>query len=409
MNLSKYANDSVRLNNSSYLKKAPILFLIFISLSSFLPVNDKVKANGQLVPVGSTFELSAIESGHVKKILVEDFSEVSKGQQLLILNPLEDSARLPELEFKINELKKSKDRVLDLARTGGEELSSKLAELENSEDIITVTRLADFNNLLKSAQTRKLIASNKVKETATAIQFKKTQIENAKNIYESNLRLSEKGLVSKIELAKSKQEYDNALAGYENSLILLSAAKESELEASIQIDKAVSGFNKAATDELVRIESDLSDLTQQAVRLQSVNGASTLIAPVEGRVKFLTNLSEGGLHQGGAKLMEVVPKEAPLVAEVNIPVQLRSDLDLGQKASVRIQSNSIKKRLAFEGVLDSISPNITIAESGDRFYLAKVTLVNADPDKILPGLSIDVVINTSSRFLISKIVRPLGS
>ena len=140
-----------------------------------------------------------------------------------------------------------------------------------------------------------------------------------------------------------------------------------------------------------------------------------VLAPVSGRIVGLEVHSPGGVISPGQKLMDIVPEDSPLVAEVHIPVHEIADVHVGREAQAQLD--------AFDRSTTPLIPAKVISIAADRqeeqtsmgmvpYYLCYVQLFpeSAETSReiyISPGMPVTIFITTRKQTVLSYILEPL--
>ena len=135
-------------------------------------------------------------------------------------------------------------------------------------------------------------------------------------------------------------------------------------------------------------------------------------APATGAVVGLSVFTEGGVVQPGARLMDVVPSDNPLVVDARLQVTDINDVAPGRAADVRLVSVNRNERPQLRGEITMVSADRSVDErSGQAYYPIKVRL-NAEDVKrarleLRSGMAAEVVVTTQARTLIQYLAGPL--
>lgn len=232
-------------------------------------------------------------SGPVVKLLIKDNQEVKKGDLLAEIDPNDYIVALEQKEAKLLEAK---------------------AQLTASHQNI---------------EENQTISSKTVKDISSI----KSQLDNAKSIYDRDLKLSKEGIVSKEELNNSKTTYDSLHANY-------LAEQEKKRAADIAVKQAIA--NRAEIEALIkRLESEIDEA--------KLNLSYTKIyAPQDGKISART-VEEGNYVQVAQPLMSIVSDEVWVVANYK-ETQLEQVRE-GQEVTIKVDTYP-KKR--FKGKVDSL-------------------------------------------------------
>jgi len=148
---------------------------------------------------------------------------------------------------------------------------------------------------------------------------------------------------------------------------------------------------------------DTEDLLQRSV----------IRAGIDGTVVNLAVHTAGGVISPREPLMEIVPRDDPLVIEARIDPL---DIDVvhnGQAAKIRMVPFNRRSTMPIDGTVFSISADrMTDEFSGMPYYLARIA-VDGDPSEALgggalyPGMPAEVRILTGERTLLGMLFDPL--
>ena len=232
-------------------------------------------------------------SGPVIKLLIKDNQEVKKGDLLLEIDPNDYIVALEQKEARLAEAR-----------------AQLSASHKNIKENISI--------------------SGKAEKDISGV---KTRLDNAKTIYDRDLKLSKEGIVSKEELDNSRTAYNTLKANYlaeqdkkraADMAVESSIAKRAEMEAQIK-----------------RLESEIDEA--------KLNLSYTKIyAPQDGKISART-VEEGNYVQIAQPLMQIISDEVWIVA--NYKETQLEQVKAGQEVIIKVDTYP-KKR--FKGRVDSL-------------------------------------------------------
>ena len=227
-------------------------------------------------------------------------------------------------------------------------------------------------------------------------------------------------LVEKKYLEKSQVlELERQLATHRGShgkLRQTIAATEQE-KSGLQLQKEglTIGIIEQAAKEMNDLDSKILQTREQLRPLRDTQERLEVVAPVSGRIVGLEVHSPGGVISPGQKLMDIVPEDSPLVAEVHIPVHEIADVHVGREAQAQLD--------AFDRSTTPLIPAKVISIAADRqeeqtsmgmvpYYLCYVQLFpeSADTSReiyLSPGMPVTIFITTRKQTVLSYILEPL--
>ncbi len=159
--------------------------------------------------------------------------------------------------------------------------------------------------------------------------------------------------------------------------------------------------------------AELREVNQSLPKLQDRLDRLALAAPVAGVVKNLQVATIGAVLAPGQPVMEIVPIDDEMVAEVRIRPEDIGHLARGQKASVRLSSYDFARFGSLEGRLQSLSASTFESARGEPYYKGVVKLAQShlgpEPGAmpVLPGMTLEATINTGRRSLLEYLLAPL--
>lgn len=231
---------------------------------------------------------------------------------------------------------------------------------------------------------------------------------------------AKRSLVAKKYLERSQVlELERRLAthrGNHGKLRRTIAATEQE-KSGLQLQKEglTIGIIEQAAKEMNELDSKILQTREQLRPLEDTQDRLEVVAPVSGRIVGLAVHSPGGVISPGQKLMDIVPDNAPLVAEVHIPVNEIANVHIGQDAQAQLD--------AFRRSTTPLIPARVLHIAADRqeeqtsvgpvpYYLCHVRIFPEDVESseriyLSPGMPVTIFITTRKQTILSYIMEPL--
>jgi HlyD family secretion protein len=204
------------------------------------------------------------------------------------------------------------------------------------------------------------------------------------------------------------------LAGERGQLvasIAQSGGKIAEIELQImQIDQ---DMRTEVGRELGDIRARTSELVEKKVAALDQLQRIDIRAPQDGVVHQLSVHTVGGVITSGEQVMLIVPEADTLTIEVRVQPQDVDQLSVGQRAVIRLSAFNQQTTPELNGTVGRVSADVTEdTKTGTRFYTVRVAVPESELArlgslKLIPGMPAEVFIQTSSRTVISFLIRPL--
>lgn len=197
-----------------------------------------------------------------------------------------------------------------------------------------------------------------------------------------------------------------------------SMAKEGYIPQNqvLSLEQNVSSLKGSiANDEvnLTNLKRLRSEETQKvAVRDQDVRWTE-IRAPVAGTIVNLQVFTKGGYITPGSKLLEISPKNAGLIAEAELPVNLIDKVREGMPVRMLFSAFNQNKTPQIPGVLTLVgNDRMTNPDTRKPFY--KIQAIATDEGRqmlgdleIQPGMPVDVFVKTGERTFVSYMLKPI--
>lgn len=168
------------------------------------------------------------------------------------------------------------------------------------------------------------------------------------------------------------------------------------------------------------VETQLADVSREVLsdneKLRAVTddlARTEIKAPAAGQVVGLVAQTVGGVVQPGQKLMDIVPKDAPLLLEAHVAPHLIDRVHTDLPVDVRFSSFAHSPQLVVGGKVVSISADLlTEPQTNVSYYLARVQvtpdgLKHLGKRQLQPGMPVEVIFKTGERSMLTYLLHPL--
>lgn len=164
---------------------------------------------------------------------------------------------------------------------------------------------------------------------------------------------------------------------------------------------------------LLRQRNQLSELEKKLPAFQFDLDNATIKSPVDGQIINLTVFTKGQVVQAGAKLMEVVPDDRPLIVEARVPVVLIDKVHLGLPVQMIFSALNQRTTPRIPGQVTMISSDRTADErTGEPYYKMQAQVTQAGmkllkENTVRAGMPVEVFVVTGERSLMNYLLRPI--
>lgn len=402
-----------------------LFVLVFFVWGGFAPLQSGALASGQIAPEGARRTVQHLEGGIIEDLLVSNGSDVTAGDPLVILRPVQARANVDLLEGRHLLLSAQLTRLR--AEQAGlatldfpEDLTARATGVPGSADVLEGERLLFQRRSALFAENTAVLEERigQLEEKIAGYEAQMQAQARRRDLLDSEIADTEtlvaQGLAPRPRLLALQREQ---AAIDEQSAGLTAAIAESRREIGetrIQLQALQAERLERLAEEASLIQAELMDLTQQLEAGRDILSRTIVTAPVSGRVTNLNYRTLGGVIQAGAPILDIVPEDEPLVIEARLSLVDVDSVHPGQLAQVHLPALPQRGLPTIEGeVIDVSADAITDEATGASFYRVRVrvpleTLARYQLDgELTPGMPAEVVVVTGERTLLDYITQPI--
>ena len=361
--------------------------LCAILWAAFFELDEVSVANGKVIPANRGQVIQVLETGILRDLRVKEGQVVKKGEVLL---QLDDTRAGPVYR---EALEKWRSLSAQAARLRAEAYGVPLdfpAEVLKDKNLVEREKQAYIAR--KQALDDQLVA------------LEKTRVALGREI-RLTAPLVKQGVVSEVELLRLQRQ-DSGLEG--------------------QIAELKTRYLTNANNELVRVDSDLNQVSEMLTAHREALGRTTIVSPSDGVIKDISVATIGAVISSGQVIMEIVPVDDELLVEAFVPPTEVAHIKVGMPARVKLTAFDSRRYGELDGEVRLISPDIMIedAKGGNRmdatpvtfapgYYKLLVAITNAGVERKgmklepKPGMTATVDILTGQKTVLEYIFQPL--
>jgi len=393
------------------------------SWAAFSRLSGAVIAPGQIVVESNVKKVQHANGGIVGELFVREGAKVEAGQVLLRLDETVARASLGIIQSQIDELT-AREARLDAERNDFSELAFPDQLTSRRQEPTVATALADEEKLFHSRRTARLGQHKQLKERIAQIQDEIRGLTAQLEGTDKEIKFIGEELRGVADLFKKKlitidrymalQRADAKLTGQRGQLVADTArarGKITEIETQIlQIDR---DFHAATLKELREVQGKIAELKERRTAAQDQLQRLDVRAPQAGYVHQLAVHTVGGVIGAGDTIMLIVPGTDKLVAEARVTPHDIDQVKLGAKIIARVMAGNQRTMQDVSGTLIRISADLTQnPETKAAYYVVRAVLSDQDLArldglKLVPGMPIELFIQTQDRTPLQFLLKPL--
>lgn len=399
------------------------VFVAILALwATLAPLSGAAIAPGTLQVEGRRQTVQHPYGGVIAHLAVADGDQVVKGQMLLTLSDAEPRARLDVLLAERDSLLAQESRLV-AERDGVETPTFAALDARRGEDRVAqaiANELAILGARRRQHHTAADIFRQKAAQVGELRRGLQAQIEG---LTRQRGLVDEEAAGARTLLASGYTPRTRVL-GLERDLARIDAeigARQAELtraqeavgETELEIARLERAMVAEVTEQLRQTQSQLAELAPKILVARDTLARTEITAPATGTVVSATVFTEGGVVQAGAKLLDIVPADNPLMVDARLPIGDVSEVSRGQVADVRLVSVNRSERPHIRGEVVLISADRSVDErSGTAYYPIRVRM---NPDdvrnarmELKSGMAAEIVVTTRPRSLVDYLIGPLA-
>lgn len=386
-------------------------------------LSGAVIAPGSIVVESNTKKVQHPTGGVVGQILAKDGDLVGEGQLLLRLDETITRATLGIVRAQLDELSIREARLL-AERDGQSEVLLPAALAARREAPEIVAALANEASLFRSraearsgqksqlreriTQVREEIGGLAAQRTAKEqeIQFIAEELAGVRDLYAKNLISIQRLMALQRDEVKLKGEH-----GHFTAEIARASGKIGELE--LQIIQLEQDFRTEILRDLRDAHAKLAELRERLVAAEDQLKRVDIRSPYTGIVHQLSAHTVGGVVAAGETIMLIVSPQDSLVVEARVAPQDIDQVSVGSSSVARIMAGNQRVIPDIFARITRVSADLSRETStNSAYYVVRAALDDESISrlqeiKLLPGMPVELFIQTQTRTPLAYLLRPL--
>jgi HlyD family secretion protein len=386
-------------------------------------LSGAVIGSGFLVVDSNVKKVQHPTGGVVGELRVRDGDRVKEGAIVVRLDETVTRANLAIVSKSLDEFAVRQAR-LEAERDGAdaiefpEALTARSTEAELGRVVDGERKLFEFRKTARQGQKAQL--KERIAQLGEEIQglsgqagAKKREIELINRELDGVRDLWQKNLIPLSRLTALEREAVR-LDGERNQLIASAAqAKGKTTETELQIIQIEQDLRSEVSKELREIQGKTAESVERKIAAEDQLKRIDIRAPQDGVVHQLAVHTVGGVISASEPLMLIVPENDALTVEAKVAPQDIDQLHVGQKAALHFSTFNQRTTPEINGVVSRVSADTTQdAKTAAIYYLVRVSMsaeevARLGSVKLVPGMPVEVFIQTDQRTVLSYFVKPL--
>lgn len=376
-------------------------------------LSGAIIAQGQVAISQQVKTIQHRDGGIIADIPVRNGTAVRKGDVLLRLDETETRVELSIVQGQLQQLLAMRSRLV-AERDDAMNIVFPTGPLSEAM-VHSETKLFEENRAALLNQKEQLrLQILQLEEQTKALDAQARANTHEHTIVQKELekteRLLSQGLIQ-ISHQRDLQRQLARLEGTRGELAARAAEAGNEIsEIRIKLLSLDQTRRKEAQTEIVNIEAKVAELTEREVAARDRLARTDVRAPVDGLVYDLQVHTIGGIIGSGTTVMSIVPAGEEMNVEIRIAPTDIDRIMPGQETRMRFTAFNQRTTPEFHGKVQIVAAGTsTDRATGQPYYLATVEpddLLQLGDRKLIPGMPVEVYVQTEERSAISYLTKP---
>lgn len=404
---------------------AGVFVVGFLGWAALAPLDSAIVAQGMLVVETHRKTIQHLEGGIVRTIYVKEGQRVAAGQALVQLDDTESKASLDLVHGEADALAAQQAR-LEAERDNADKIDFPKELLARKDDPKVAEALrgeqSTFDTHRATLAKQQQIYNQRISENkriVAGLENQQTSVEQQSGLIQqesdSVQQLYNKGLSTLPRLLQLKRQAADLTGQHGQVTEKIAQVNLDSGEDELQI---VNLRNQFMND----VVKDLRDVqTKRFQAMDRLNAAKDIVArlrittPVAGKVVNLAVHSKGAVIRPGDPVMEIVPGEDQLDVEAHVRPEDADNVHIGMSAKVNLGAYNQRRLPMITGTVKNVSADRLVDQHSNQAYFSVMVAVDRSqlkdyPDvKLIPGMPVDVSLDTGSRTALEYFIEPITS
>jgi protease secretion system membrane fusion protein len=399
-------------------------FGLFLLWAAWAPLEEGVPAQATVGVESRRTSIQHLSGGVVKAVHVRNGDEVAVGDVLVELDDSQERAMHEAVRQNYLAQRALESRLLaELSNTASIGFHRDLLESRDpqaAQHMAVQTQLFAARRAAHAAQVQgveQTIAGiqSQIAGTTQMLVSRREQLALVKRQLDSVSRLADEGFAPRNQALQLEQMHADMTATIANleteSLRLQRAVAEGRLRvAALQQE-----FVKDMSSQMAEVQREVLANQERLVAVELELSRMRIAAPAAGQVIGLAVPNPGGVVERGRTLMDILPRDVPLVLDVKIPPHVIDTVAVGNEVEVRFSAFAATPHLVVLGRLTTLSGDVVTEQTpmGPQSYYAARAELTPDGMRALagrevqPGMTAEVLIRTGERSMLDYLLGPL--
>ena len=396
----------------------------FLGWAALAPLDSALVAQGVVVVETHRKTIQHLEGGIVSTIYVTDGQRVAEGQPLVQLDDTEAKASLSLVRGQADALAAQQAR-LEAERDNADKIAfpADLLARQNSDPKVAEAirgEQSTFDTHRATLAKQQEIYNQRISENKRIIaglQSQQTSVEQQSQLIgqesDSVQQLYNKGLSTLPRLLQLKRQAADLGGQHGQVSEKMAQVNLDSGEDELQIVNLRNQFLNDVVKDLRDVQTKRFEALDRLHAAKDVVARLRMTAPVAGKVVGLAVHTKGAVIRPGDTVLEIVPINDQLDVEAHVRPEDADDVHIGMSAKVNLGAYKQRRLPMITGTVTTVSADrLTDQKTGQAYFNVEIAVdlnqLKDYPDvKLIPGMPVDVSLETGSRTALEYFLEPI--
>lgn len=393
-----------------------VLVIGFFAWATFTTMKEVARAPGEVIPSGQIKVVQHLDGGIVTEIAVDERKLVQQGQVLLRIDGTQALADLRQIEARRDSLRLRMERIKSFVSGDKPDFTAlgiNQPILISNQKQIYYTQLATRDSTLSILSTQISQKKQRIQQLESALIAARQQEALTGELSLMREDLASRRLINRTVLIETRRAQVTASGEVARLTAEIALVKQELGEVNSRYLDTQNQSRRDALNELGGAGSELAEVEETLQRLQARVDRLEIKSPSQGYVQDLKVQTVGQVIQPGALLMQIVPDNGVLEAEVRIAPKDIGFVKAGQDVSLRVTSFDYSRFGVARGKLMRVSASSVVGTDNKPYYKGLVVMPNPyvgnvpGRNLLQAGMSVEAEILTGEKTLLAYLIKPL--
>ncbi|TFF35469.1 HlyD family type I secretion periplasmic adaptor subunit [Pseudomonas sp. RIT623] len=396
----------------------------FLLWAALAPLDKGVPVSGSVMVAGSRQAVQHPTGGVIEQLLVRDGDTVNAGQVLLRMDPTQSQAQVGSLRVQYVNARAGEARLL--AERDGRATIAYPEDLLAQANLPWVATVLEGQRQLRGSRAQALdMELGGLRESIAGAEASLQGLQGSlaskqaqRDALDEQLRglreLARDGYIARNRLLDSERLLAQVNGSIAEDFGNIGRTRRQVLELKLRIGQRQQEYQNEVRQQLAELQASAEDLGNRLHSAEFELAHAQVRAPVAGTVVGLSVFTSGGVIARGQQLMEIVPRDAPLLVDARASVEMIDRLRPGLPVELMFVAFNQSTTPRVDGEVTLVSADRLVDEKTQQpYYQVRIKVSEQGLGQlagldIRPGMPVEAFVRTGERSMLNYLFKPLA-